>query len=142
MKKLSVFSLRKSKLNKEEHIKLDCVNAIYSLSIKHLGVQRTIISEKAFPGDDTDFIRKVVEYEFQAEIHSNVLLEAIKKINVVSNPVIELTYDDRGLTNKLESIEYWQKSDDLIVLEDKLNIEFDIQESYDDSEFDNIIYGS
>lgn len=141
MKELIVLSLRRSKQNKKKHIKLDSVNSIFLISIKYLGKQRTIISEKAFPGDDTDFITKVVEYEFQAEIQSKAQLEIIKKINSVSNPVIKLTYDDVGSTNKLESIEYWQKSDDLKEIENKLNMEFDSQVTFDENDFDNINYG-
>ena len=131
MKVLQVFSFRNAKENKLEHINLDINDSNYTINIRYINRVRTIISEKKFPGDDNYYISMVVENEFEAELISEEQLEIINKINSMFNPVLKITYDDSGLINKLVSIEYDEKTKDLIDIEKKLNIELDEQNGKD-----------
>jgi hypothetical protein len=131
MKVLQVFSFRNAKENKLEHINLDINDSNYTINIRYINRVRTIISEKKFPGDDNYYISMVVENEFEAELISEEQFEIINKINSMSNPVLKITYDDSGLINKLVSIEYDEKTKDLIDIEKKLNIELDEQNGKD-----------
>ena len=131
MKVLQVFSFRNAKENKLEHINFDINDSNYTINIRYINRVRTIISEKKFPGDDNYYISMVVENEFEAELISEEQLEIINKINSMSNHVLKITYDDSGLINKLVSIEYDEKTKDLIDIEKKLNIELDEQNGKD-----------
>ena len=98
------------------------------MSVKYIERARYIISEKAFPGDDTDYVTLIEERKFEAEVQSNEQLQIIHEINSTINPVLRITYDNSGSINKLETIEFWEKSSDLIDEENKVNTEYDLQD--------------
>ena len=128
MKTLQISNFRRNKEKNIVHVNLKNIDRTYIMSVKYIERARYIISEKAFPGDDTDYITLIEERKFEAELQSNEQVQIIHDINSSNNPFLKITYDDSDLINKLQSIEFWEKSLDLIDVENKMNTEFDLQD--------------
>jgi hypothetical protein len=128
MKTLQISNFRRNKEKNVVHVNLKNIDRTYIMSVKYIERARYIISEKAFPGDDTDYVTLIEERKFEAEVQSNEQLQIIHEINSTINPVLRITYDNSGSINKLETIEFWEKSSDLIDVENKMNTEFDLQD--------------
>ncbi len=133
MKTLFISSFRTN--NKEKHIKLDCIDTTYFILINYLVKERTITSDKLFPGDDRSTSTSIVERSFKAKLQSETQLEKIRELISATEPVIEINYHDSGHHHKdsryhyiLDSIEFREKSTELKEIENALNKKLDDEE--------------